>query len=257
MSDGNAPYARVKGSGATPVVLLHGFGGGIDDWYDIQPDLARDRLALAYDLPGHGRSLDHPAAGNAGAMAKAILADLEARGIARVHVVGFSMGGAVACLMALRAGERIASLTLLAPGGFGPEINEPLLRRFATPADADELRAAMDDMAAPGYAFETKYVAALAALRRIEGQPAKLENICSMIARDGRQGEIPRNSLATLAMPVTVVWGTDDPVLPYSHSANLPSGFYFISSPGAGHMLPVEARKAVTAAIRGTIRRAS
>jgi pimeloyl-ACP methyl ester carboxylesterase len=257
MSDGNAPYARVKGRGAIPVVLLHGFGGGIDDWYDIQPDLARDRMTLAYDLPGHGRSLDHPAAGNAGAMAKAILADLDARGIARAHVAGFSMGGAVACLMALRAGERVASLTLLAPGGFGPEISEPLLRRFAMPADANELRAAMDDMAAPGYAFETKYVAALAALRRIEGQPAKLESICGMIARGGRQGEIPRDALDKLAMPVTVVWGTEDPVLAYSHSANLPAGFHFISIPGAGHMLPVEARKAVTAAIRGTMRRAS
>lgn len=257
MSESKPLYARVKGRGDIPLVLLHGFGGGIDDWYDIQPDLARDRLTLAYDLPGHGRSLDHPAAGNAGAMAKAILADLDARGIAKAHVVGFSMGGAVACLMGLRAPDRVSSLTLLAPGGFGPEIAEPLLRRFATPADADDLRAAMNDMAAPGYAFETKYVAALAALRRIEGQPAKLASICATIARDGRQGEIPRDALATLTMPVTVVWGTKDPVLPYSHSSNLPAGFNFVSITGVGHMLPVEARKAVIAAIRATVRRAS
>lgn len=261
MSGADALYARSKGleskgGGAVPAVLLHGFGGGVDDWYDIQPDLSRDRLVLAYDLPGHGRSLGHPAAGNAGGMAKAILANLDRRGIARAHVVGFSMGGAVATLMGLRAPEKVASLTLLAPGGFGPEISEPLLRRFATPANADELRAAMNDMAAPGYAFETKYVMALAALRRIEGQPAKLDAICGMIARDGRQGEIPRDSLAKLAMPVSVVWGTRDPVLPYAHSARLPPAFHFVPIQGAGHMLPVEARKAVTAAIRVTIRRA-
>ena len=251
-------HARVKGSGAaTPVVLLHGFGGGIDDWYDIQPDLARDRPALAYDLPGHGRSVDHPAAGNAGQMAKAILADLEARGIARAHVAGFSMGGAVACLMALRAGGRVASLTLLAPGGFGPEINGPLLLRYAAPDDTDELRAAMNDMAGPDYEFETKHVASLAALRRIEGQRGRLEAIHSMIAQDGRQGEIPRESLVKLAMPVTVVWGTEDPVLPFSQTAGLPPAFHFIPVPGAGHMLLVEARKTVTAAIRSTIRRAS
>jgi pyruvate dehydrogenase E2 component (dihydrolipoamide acetyltransferase) len=159
--------------------------------------------------------------------------------------------------MALRAGDRVASLTLLAPGGFGPEINGPLLRRFATPADADELRAAMNALAAPGYAYETKYVAALAALRGIEEQPARLDGICEVIAKDSRQGEIPRDMLATLAMPVTVVWGTEDPVLPYGQSADLPSGFNFVSVPGAGHMLPVEARKTVIAAIRATIRRAS
>lgn len=257
MSGGGLPYARAKGRGAVPVVLLHGFGGGADDWYDIQPDLARDRLVLAYDLPGHGRSLDHPAAGNAGAMAKAILADLERRGIGQAHVAGFSMGGAVACLMGLRAADRVASLTLVAPGGFGPEISEALLRRFAAPAHADELRAAMNDMAAPGYAFETKYVAALASLRRIEGQREKLEAICGMIARDGRQGEIPREALAGLSMPVTVLWGTQDPVLPYAHSAGLPPAFRFIPIRGAGHMLPVEARKTVTAAIRATIGRAA
>ena len=250
-------YARSKGSGATTMVLLHGFGGGCDDWYDIQPDLARDGLVLAYDLPGHGRSLGQPAAGNASAMAKAILADLAERGIDKVHVTGFSMGGAVACLMGLRAPDRVASLTLLAPGGFGPQINGPLLGRFATPANADELRAAMNDMAAPGYAFETKYVAALAALRRISGQPEMLEKIAGMIARDSKQGEIPRATLASLAMPVTVVWGTADPVLPYQQSENLPAQFALITMPGAGHMLPVEARKAVTSAIRQTVRRAA
>lgn len=250
-------YARTKGSGTTAMVLLHGFGGGCDDWYDIQPDLSRDGLVLAYDLPGHGRSLAHPAAGNASAMAKAILADLDERGIAKAHVAGFSMGGAVACLMGLRAPDRVASLTLLAPGGFGPFINGPLLHRFATPATADELRAAMNDMAAPDYAFETKYVAALAALRGIPGQPAMLEKIWGGIARDSRQGEIPRATLATLSMPVTVVWGTADPMLPYEQSENLPAAFELVTLPGVGHMLPVEARKAVTAAIRKTVRRAA
>jgi pyruvate dehydrogenase E2 component (dihydrolipoamide acetyltransferase) len=249
-------YARSKGSGAVATVLLHGFGGGCDDWYDIQPDLSRYGLVLAYDLPGHGRSLAHSAAGVAPAMAKAILADLADRGIERAHVVGFSMGGAVACLMGLRASKTVASLTLLAPGGFGPEINGTVLRRFAAPANADALRDAMNDMAAPAYKFETKYVAALAALRRIEGQTAMLEKICDMIARDNRQGGIPRDSLASLSMPVTVVWGTADPILPYRQSDDLPASFDLVPVRGVGHMLLTEARKEVTAAIRTTIRRA-
>ena len=58
-------------------------------------------------------------------------------------------------------------------------------------------------------------------------------------------------------MPVTVVWGTADPMLPYQQSENLPASFELVTLPGAGHMLPVEARKAVTAAIRKTVRRAA
>ena len=249
-------HARVKGNGSPTVVLLHGFGGGIDDWYDIQPHLSRYGQVVAYDLPGHGGSLDHPAAGAASGMAKAISADLTDRGIGRVHLVGFSMGGAVSCLIGMREPERVASLTLLAPGGFGPDIAGSVLSRFATPPDGDALRKAMNDMAAPGYAFETKYVAALAALRRIEGQPAMLAKIADMIAKDNRQGEIPRASLATLAMPVTVVWGTADRILPYEQSADLPSGWDLVTVEGAGHMLPVEARGPVIRAIRSTVVRA-
>lgn len=249
-------HAREKGSGRETLVLLHGFGGHWMDWYDIQPDLARDARVLAYDLPGHGRSLAHPAAGSASGMAKAILADLDARGIGRAHVAGFSMGGAVAALMGLRSPDRVASLTLLAPGGFGPDISEELLVNLANPATADDLRGAMNAMCAPGFEMPTKNVAALAATRSLPGQGKRLVEIAAKIAKGGQQGEIPRETLATLAMPVTVVWGTADPVLPFSQSENLPADFRLVVLPGVGHMLPEEARKQVILAIRTTMKRA-
>ncbi len=91
---------------------------------------------------------------------------------------------------------------------------------------------------------------------RSPGQQEKLIEIASKIAKDSRQGEIPREMLAGLAMPVTVVWGTEDPVLPYAQSENLPPHFEFVRVPGAGHMLLEEARKTVIQAIRTTMRRA-
>ena len=108
--------ARVMGNGGRTVVLLHGFGGSHSTWTDIQPALARDATVIAYDLPGHARSLDYPGAGPATVAAKAVAADLTAGGRGRVHLVGHSMGGAVATLIAMRSPERVASLTLLAPG---------------------------------------------------------------------------------------------------------------------------------------------
>lgn len=252
-----ALFAREKGHGGVPLVLLHGFGGHQMDWYDIQPDLARDGLTLAYDLPGHGRSLAHPAAGSAPAMAKAILADLDRRGLSRAHVAGFSMGGAVAVMMALRTSERIASLTLIAPGGFGPEISEQRLTDLARPGGADGLRRAMNAMCAPGFEMPTKNVAALAATRSYPGHEDRLVEVVGRIAGGGRQGVFPPEQVAALTMPVTVVWGTEDPVLPYGQSKGLPEGFAFMRVPGAGHMLLEEARRTVTQAIRQTVRRAS
>jgi pyruvate dehydrogenase E2 component (dihydrolipoamide acetyltransferase) len=102
----------------------------------------------------------------------------------------------------------------------------------------------------------TKNVAVAAAMRSLPGQAAKLAEIAAKISADDRQGEIPRDALAALEMPVTVLWGTEDPVLPYSQSRGLPAQFALVRVPGAGHMLLEEARRTVTQAIRQTVRRA-
>lgn len=250
-------YAREAGRGERVLVLLHGFGGHHKVWHDIQPALARDARTLAYDLPGHGASLGYPGAGPASVAVKAILADLDARGIARAHVAGHSMGGAIAALMGMRAPDRIASLTLLAPGGFGPEINASLLRRLGAATGADELRPVMSEMAAPGFVMPTKYVASLTTVRRLAGQREKLEEIAALITRGGTQGEIPREALAGLKMPVSVVWGSKDPVLPFSQTEGLPPTFRLCPVEGAGHQLLVEAEKTVAREIRRSLARGS
>lgn len=241
--------ASAKGSGPATIVLLHGFGGHHGDWTDIQADLVRVARVIAYDLPGHGRSIDAPGAGSATATAKAVIADLAARGIGRVHIAGFSMGGAIATLIALRSPQLVQSLTLIAPGGFGPDINGPLLERFAR-ADGDEIRICMNEMSGPGFETLTRDVAGAAALHGGKGQREMLERIVGMIARDSRQGEIPREQLALLQPPVSLLWGDADPVLPYSQTHDLPANFRLETLPGKGHMLLNEARRAVTSAIR-------
>ena len=128
------------------VVLLHGFAGYAEVWQPVIDDLGREHTCRAYDLPGHGRSLHHSAIGGAGRMAKAVAEDLQAKGSDIVHLVGHSMGGAVATLVALRIPELVASVTLLAPGGFGPEINHRLLARFAQAQGEEELRAILENM---------------------------------------------------------------------------------------------------------------
>lgn len=244
--------ARIMGKGDTTIVLLHGFGGSHSTWTDIQPALARDATVIAYDLPGHGRSIDYAGAGPATLAAKAVAADLAARGIERVHLVGHSMGGAVATLIAMRSTEKVASLTLLAPGGFGPDINGDLLKRYANAAHAGELGAIMDEMSAPGFLTPPKYVIGLAAVRGVSGQRVKLDAFHGIIQKDGKQGEIPRDAIAALPMPVSIVWGTLDPVLPFSQTEGLPENVKLTAVDDVGHMLTVEAKPTVLAAIRAS-----
>jgi pimeloyl-ACP methyl ester carboxylesterase len=80
------------------------------------------RRTLALELPGHGLSSKDVGTGDA-ALFTVIEATLVALDVERVHVVGHSMGGALAVLLAARRPERIATLTLLAPARLRPEIN--------------------------------------------------------------------------------------------------------------------------------------
>jgi pyruvate dehydrogenase E2 component (dihydrolipoamide acetyltransferase) len=152
--------------------------------------------------------------------------------------------------MALTAPESIASLTLLAPGGFGPDINGPLLRRYGAAVEESEIRACLDAMSGPQAVIAADTVSRYAETRRLQGQSEKLGEIAALITKGERQGEIPRDLLATLAMPVAVMWGTDDPVLPVAQAQGLPPHFTVRLVPGAGHMLIVEAPADVIELIR-------
>ena len=136
----------------TQLVLLHGFGGDHTAWDAVKAQLPETVRVIAVDLPGHGGSLQSDGRGGAGRMAKAILAGLDGAGVERFHLAGHSMGGAVAALIAMRAPDRVMSLTLVAPGGMAKEINASLLERYARATSADDIRACRDEMAAADYA---------------------------------------------------------------------------------------------------------
>ncbi|TIW82680.1 MAG: alpha/beta fold hydrolase, partial [Mesorhizobium sp.] len=86
------PYAVEAGAGPRTIVFLHGFGACREIWRDVMAPLAAEARILAYDLPGHGHSLQCEGMGGAKPAARAILADLAARQLAKVHLVGHSMG---------------------------------------------------------------------------------------------------------------------------------------------------------------------
>jgi pimeloyl-ACP methyl ester carboxylesterase len=103
-------------SGAgVPLVLLHGIGSARQDWAALAPRLAPDFDVLALDLPGHGDSAPLAQRPTVGALTDAVEADLDARGLATVHVLGNSLGGRVALELARRG--RARSVVAIAPSG--------------------------------------------------------------------------------------------------------------------------------------------
>ena len=103
--------------GAHELVLLHGQPGSPADWQQVAGRLPAPLHAIAADRPGYGAS-QLPASGFA-ANARAVLDDLDSRGIARAVLVGHSYGGGVALSAASLAPGRVAAVVLLASVGPG------------------------------------------------------------------------------------------------------------------------------------------
>lgn len=249
-------YAEFSGDLATqaPLVLIHGFGGNASVWDAVKAHLPDDIPVIAYDLPGHRNSLDAEGRGGAGKMAKALLADLSERGYSAFHLAGHSMGGAIAALIAMRAGAAVKSVTLIAPGGMGPEINADALEHFAKAKTAEELRAAMRVMVAPDFDIPGQAVNALAADRAIAGATEALCEIYDAMFTEQTstvraQGTLPMELLETLTCPVSVMWGEDDAILPFHQMDRLPEAFVKTHFPGAGHMLLDERPEQVAGAL--------
>jgi pimeloyl-ACP methyl ester carboxylesterase len=95
------PIHYVEEGSGSPVLLVHGVGANLRSWDEIAPVLARRHRVLRLDLRGHGQSgrivqctLDDFVAD--------VVAVLDAAGIPRVHLVGFSLGGMITQAAALR-----------------------------------------------------------------------------------------------------------------------------------------------------------
>lgn len=223
-----------------PVVLLHGFGGSHRAWDMAIALLENDRRVIAFDLPGHAGSLDFPKVGNAAVAAKAVLADLAGSGIERVHFAGHSMGGAAAALCGLMAPERCASLTLLAPGGFGWEVNHRLLRRYAEAREPGDIAVLLEQFFGWQNELPDGLVDAMAVERAINGSTQALEKIVETLLDGTSQKRLPIDEIAALPVPVKVIWGTQDRVLPTRQAHKLPGRIAVHIFEEVGHMLPYE-----------------
>src|SRR2546428_2607041 len=109
-------YYERRGRGAADapaIVFLHGLGSCADDWTWEIPGFERDHRLLLVDLPGHYRSPLPAGALSVDVMADAVGALLARLGEPPAHVVGLSLGGCVALALALRAPERVRSLTVV------------------------------------------------------------------------------------------------------------------------------------------------
>jgi pyruvate dehydrogenase E2 component (dihydrolipoamide acetyltransferase) len=246
------------GTDGEVILLVHGYGGDRNSWLFLQEPLAARYRVYALDLPGHGTSAKDVGDGSIGILAGAVTGVLDALGADRAHLVGHSMGGAVALAVAASAPGRIASLTLIAPSGFGPQINAGYLRGFADAQTRRELKPVVGQLFADESLVTRQVVDDLLAYKRLDGVDEALHTLLGLLLDGDAQAADSTAALAVVggALPVSVVWGASDRVIPPDHAERVTGAARYVVD-GAGHMPHMERPAQVQAAIEETIARVS
>jgi len=226
--------AYVRAGRGPVLLLLHGLGCDHTTWAPVIDALAEDFTVIAPDLLGHGRSAKPRADYSVGGFANGMRDLLTVLGVERVTVVGHSFGGGVAMQFAYQFPERTERLFLVASGGLGPEVT-PLIRAVSTPG----YHQAMTVLTLPGVRHAvTAGMRALAAtgapaLRDL-GEVAAIHDsfkdrgarhatrhvVRAVVDWRGQIVSMADRAYLTDAMPMGVVWGREDQVIPVAHAAN-------------------------------------
>lgn len=248
----NAAFAG-EGQDATPIVFIHGFGGDTENWTLAMGAFAGERPVYALDLPGHGKSEKTIADPAPAALAKTVLAALDALGVSRAHLVGHSMGGAVALASALAAPDRAASLTLVCSAGLpGSFVSKEYVDGFIAASRARDMQKVAERLFADP-AFATKELAEnLARSKRIDGVEDALGALRRMMFETPALAELA-GAVGGVKAPLLAVWGDRDQVVSAPDKAALPASATRVRIDGAGHMPQIEKADAFNAALKAHI----
>lgn len=241
------------GEGGPAVILIHGFGGDLGNWLFTQGPLATGAEVFALDLPGHGESGKAVRDGSVAGLAASIAAFMNAVGISRAHLVGHSLGGAVALELARTVPAGVASLSLLAPAGLGAAINGAYLRGFIEGESRRDMKPVLQQLVADPELITRQMIDDILKFKRTDGVPDALRAIAAALVEGDRQRVELRAVLSGLAIPVQVIWGEVDRIIPADHARDLPTTVKVHVLPNVGHLVQMEAASAVNALLKAQI----
>lgn len=246
---------REEGAGE-PVLMIMGFMGSSRAWFRLLPHIAREHRAIVFDNRGTGHS-DRPLGlWSMDDLVGDALAVMDAAGLEDAHVIGASMGGMVAQHLALDHPERVRSLTLAATHPGRPPGNPPW-RMLAS--------LALRPLLGPGRTFGLVAPVLYSEGTRRDGRErlredvrVRSEDATPVLTAPGQFAAIARHDtrerLGELEMPVLVVHGTEDRLVPVAAAHELAERIPHARLElveGAGHILMTDAEDRTAAAVLG------
>ena len=253
-------------AGSGPLLLLvHGIAGNAENWRSVIEPLALRHTVIAPDFPGHGRSAPGGGDYSLGSLASGLRDLLLALDRESATLVGHSLGGGVALQFTYQFPEMVERLVLVSSGGLGPDVS-PILRAAALPG-ADLFIAATAGVGSQvgsvlgrglglvglrPSADVAEVARGYASLTDRERRRAFLATLRAVVGTEGQRVSAGDRLYLADALPVLIVWGERDTIIPVSHAEaareTLPGSRLEIFD-DVGHMPQLEAPGRFVAAL--------
>lgn len=239
---------RGQAGAGLPLVFLHGFAADSGGWAGLEAALPGNPQRYRIDLPGHGRS---PVMGAMGfpELVATVRHAFDALKLERAHLVGHSLGGAVALALADTRPRNVARLTLICPAGLGPQVDGTILRGLARSRRAESLAPWLRALVGDARLVTDAYLRAAQAGRQDVMQLEAQEAMAEALFPDGTQGFDLRPALSRLTCPTRLIWGRQDRLLPWAQALAAPGAVALHLFEGLGHMPHIEAPEEVAQVI--------
>lgn len=240
----NAVWLREGEAGRLPVVLIHGFAADLNSWRGLFAGASLGHPILALDLPGHGNS-PRVVPESIDDIAASVEATLASLGVTSCHMVGHSLGGAVATVTAARGVVDVRSLLLISSGGLGPQVNGAFITGLVGAKSEASIVPWLKLLVADESHLTKPFISATVAQAMDAELRDTQEAIGARFFADGTQTFEVRSGIASLAIPVRLIFGVEDSVIPVAHARGLPGRVGVHIFAGCGHMPQIEERAAV------------
>jgi len=233
---GHRIHYLVGGNGP-PLVLVHGVAMSAEDFAPVLRRLMRTHRVYAPNLLGYGRS-DQPKSADCsvGAQAVLVLDFLDAMRLRDADVMGVSLGGWVALKLAAEHPERVRRLVLVSSAGLRHKTT--LNERTFSANNLDELRASFAKQSDNAHLLPTFVLRDFLRRSKEHAWIVRAQMRSALGGRDLMDGK-----LARVRMPVLLVSGTNDRIVPFEVSKNLQKGMpqaRLVPLEGCGHLALVE-----------------
>ncbi len=252
---GEVTLRTLQSGQGTPVIFIHGFGADLSAW---RPLVGRINLGLpmmALDLPGHGGSTGQAAASLDDIVAS--VGDALRSVTGGVHLVGHSVGAAVAMALTARGDLDVRSMSLLSPAGLGPTVDGAFVHGFLEAQTEAALAAWMRRLVHDPAMLAPVLVRATLSARADAGLVPAQRHIAHALFEGGTQLFSTAAALRAFGGPSTVIVGREDAILSAAEiAAATPPQAALHRLPGVGHLPQVEAADLVVTLMCRTIRAA-